>query len=189
MGMNGLNSILNRAGLSHYIGKYPSDDMRRGFNFTEFSAIGAAFDEIYGSRGSRSTVMRAGRSIFSGVLCNFGALAGVKSPAFQELPVSVKLRIGLPALAVVLCQVSDQLSSVKERDQDYLFTVKRCLACWGRRGCEKPVCYLQTGLLQEGLMWITGGHNFRVIESKCAAAGYEVCEFTIQKFPIHHPGG
>jgi predicted hydrocarbon binding protein len=40
------------------------------------------------------------------------------------------------------------------------------------------------GLLQEGLKWLSGGHEFRVSESQCMAMGHTVCEYTIQKMPV-----
>jgi predicted hydrocarbon binding protein len=49
---------------------------------------------------------------------------------------------------------------------------------------DKPVCFIATGLLQEGLKWVSGGHEFRVYETKCISMGDEVCEFNIQKTPV-----
>jgi hypothetical protein len=36
MGKNGLNAILNLAGLSHYIENYPPDNLDKGFDFANF---------------------------------------------------------------------------------------------------------------------------------------------------------
>ena len=35
MGKNGLNAILNLAGLNHYIDNYPPDNLDKGFDFAE----------------------------------------------------------------------------------------------------------------------------------------------------------
>ena len=53
MGKNGLNAILNLAGLNHYIESYPPDNLDKGFDFAELSAIGVALEEMYGPRGGR----------------------------------------------------------------------------------------------------------------------------------------
>jgi len=184
MGKNGLNAILNLAGLSHYIDHYPPDNLEKGFDFTELSAIGVALEEMYGPRGGRGLALRAGRATFSDALRNFGALAGVADLAFVVLPLHAKLRIGVPAMAKIFTQLSDQLSTVEEKDNEFLYTIHKCPVCWGRHNADKPVCFIATGLLQEGLKWVSGGKEFRVNESKCVAVGDAVCEFVIQKEPI-----
>ena len=59
MGRNGLNAILNLAGLNHYIENYPPDNLEKGFDFAELSAIGVALEEMYGPRGGRGLALRA----------------------------------------------------------------------------------------------------------------------------------
>jgi predicted hydrocarbon binding protein len=184
MGKNGLNAILNLAGLSNYIETYPPDNLDKGFDFSELSAIGTALEEMYGPRGGRGLALRAGRATFSDALKNFGALAGVADLAFVVLPLHAKLRIGVPAMAKIFSQLSDQLSTVEEKDNEYLYTIHKCPCCWGRHNADKPVCFIATGLLQEGLKWVSGGNEFRVNESKCIAVGDDVCEFVVQKEPI-----
>jgi predicted hydrocarbon binding protein len=168
MGKNGLNAILNLAHLTNLIDNYPPDNL----------------EEMYGPRGGRGLALRAGRATFSDVLRNFGALAGVGDLAFRVLPLQTKLRIGVPAMARIFSQVSDQHSTVTEAETDFIYTIHRCPVCWGRSNLDKPVCYIAVGLLQEGLKWLSGGNEFRVNETKCVAMGEQVCEFFIQKTPI-----
>jgi predicted hydrocarbon binding protein len=184
MGKNGLNAILNLAHLTNYIDNYPPDNLAREFDFSDLSAINQALEEMYGPRGGRGLALRAGRATFSDVLRNFGALAGVGDLAFRVLPLQTKLRIGIPAMARIFSQVSDQYSTVSEAESDFIYTIHRCPVCWGRSGLDKPVCYIAVGLLQEGLKWLSGGNEFRVNETKCVAMGETVCEFYIQKTPI-----
>ena len=184
MGKNGLNAILNLAGLSNYIETYPPDNLDKGFDFSDLSGIGTGLEEMYGPRGGRGLMLRAGRATFAEGLKNFGALAGVADLAFVVLPLHAKLRIGVPAMAKIFSQLSDQLSTVEERDSEYVYTIHKCPCCWGRHNADKPVCFIATGLLQEGLKWVSGGNEFRVNESKCVAIGDDVCEFVIQKEPI-----
>jgi predicted hydrocarbon binding protein len=184
MGKNGLNAILNLAGMNNYIDSYPPDNLDKGFDFSELSALGTALEDMYGPRGGRGLALRAGRATFSDALKNFGALAGVADLAFVVLPLHAKLRIGVPAMAKIFSQLSDQLSTVEEKDNEYLYTIHKCPCCWGRHNVDKPVCFISTGLLQEGLKWVSGGNEFRVNESKCIAVGDVVCEFVIQKEPI-----
>ncbi|MEW6180199.1 MAG: 4-vinyl reductase [Chloroflexota bacterium] len=183
MGKNGLNAILNLAGLPHLINNYPPDNLERQFDFADFSAIQGALEEMYGPRGGRGLALRAGRATFDAALRNFGALAGVGDLAFKVLPLHAKLRIGLPAMARIFTQTSDQLSTVEEKDDHFVYIIHRCPVCWGRQ-TDKPACFIATGLLQEGLKWVSGGHEFRVNQTTARSVGDETCNFVIMKEPI-----
>ncbi len=184
MGRNGLNAILNLSNLSALIGNYPADNLHKGFDFSDISAINQALEEMYGPRGGRGLALRAGRATFSDALRDFGALAGAGDLAFKVLPLHAKLRIGVPAMARIFSQMSDQISTVSEREDAFIYTIHRCPVCWGRSNVDKPVCFIAVGLLQEGLKWVSGGSEFRVNESKCVATGDEICEFVIFKTPM-----
>ncbi len=183
MGKNGLSAILNLAHLPHLIGNYPPDNLERQFDFADFSAFNLALEEMYGPRGGRGLALRSGRNAFDDALRNFGALAGVGDLAFRVLPLAVKMRIGIPAMARIFSQISDQYSTVQERENDFIYTIHRCPVCWGRKA-EKPVCFVAVGLLEGGLKWLSGGNEFRINESKCISVGDDVCDFVIQKTPI-----
>ena len=183
MGKNGLNAILNLAGLPQLINNYPPDNLERQFDFADFSAIQGALEEMYGPRGGRGLALRAGRATFDAALRNFGALAGVGDLAFKVLPLQAKLRIGLPAMARIFTQTSDQLSTVEEKDDHFVYVIHRCPVCWGRH-TDKPACFIATGLLQEGLKWVSGGHEFRVNQVTARSVGDETCNFVILKEPI-----
>lgn len=183
MGKNGVNAILNLAQLQHLIGNYPPDNLNREFDFADFSAINGALEEMYGPRGGRGLALRAGRAAFAEGLRNFGALAGAGDLAFKVLKLEAKLRIGLPAMAKVFTTTSDQLSTVQEFEDHYVYTIHRCPVCWGRT-VDKPACFMAVGLLQEGLKWVSGGNEFRVSQSTCRAAGDETCNFVVFKEPI-----
>jgi predicted hydrocarbon binding protein len=184
MGKNGLNAILNLARLPHLIDNHPPGNLAKEFDFADVSAINQALEEMYGPRGGRGLALRAGRATFADSLRNFGALAGAGDLAFKVLPLHAKMRIGLPAMAKIFSQVSDQKTTVEEHENEFIYTIHRCPVCWGRHEADKPVCFIAVGLLQEGLKWLSGGNEFRVNESKCFAINDDVCEFVIQKTPI-----
>ncbi len=184
MGKNGLNAILNLAHLPHLIENKPPDNLAKEFNFADFSALNQALEVMYGARGGRGLALRVGRAAFADSLRTFGALAGAGDLAFKVLPLSTKMRIGIPAMAKNFSQISDQYSTVQEREHEFIYNIHRCPVCWGRSSSDKPVCFIATGLLQEGLKWLSGGNEFRVNESQCVAMGHSVCEFVIQKQPI-----
>lgn len=183
MGKNGLNAILNMAHLGHLVDNYPPGNLNREFDFADYSALSGALEEMYGPRGGRGLALRAGRASFAQGLRHFGALAGAGDLAFKVLPLGTKLKIGIPAMAKVFSQVSDQRSTVDETPTEYRYTMKPCPVCWGRKS-DRPMCHAGAGLLQEGLRWLSGGHEFRVQESKCVGCGDEACVLVVQKEPI-----
>jgi hypothetical protein len=183
MGKNGLNAILNLAGLAEFIGSYPPDNLEKAFDFAYYTGLQVALEDMYGPRGGRGLALRAGRASFAEGLRGFGALAGVGDLAFKVLPLAAKLKIGLPAMANILTQFSDQISNVYEEGDKYIYTLERCPMCWKRKA-DKPVCYAGQGLLQEGLRWVSGGHEFKVDMATCIGKGDDMGRYVIYKEPI-----
>ncbi len=182
MGKNGLNAILNMAGLTNLVDNPPPDNLDKQFDFADYSALNGALEDMYGPRGGRGLALRAGRAAFSQGLKNFGALAGVGDLAFKVLPLGAKLKIGVPSMAKIFSQVSDQKSTVEETDTEFIYTMTPCPVCYGRKS-DKPMCHAGVGLLAEGLKWLSGGHEFKVTETKCVGCGDPACVISIQKEP------
>lgn len=183
MGRNGLNAILNLAGLSHLINNYPPDNLEKEFEFSDFSALNGALEEMYGPRGGRGLQLRAGRAVFSLGLQGFGDLSGADDLAFRVLPLREKLKVGLPALARIFNQLSDQKTTIEDRGDYYAYSMQPCPICWGRKA-DHPICFAGRGLLEEGLYWLSGGSKFRVEEIECIAMGGEACTYAVFKEPL-----
>jgi hypothetical protein len=183
MGKNGLNAILNLAGLSHLIDNYPPDNLNKEFDFADFSSLMGALEDMYGPRGGRGLQLRAGRVGWTRGGTRMGAMVGVADLAFRVLPLSAKLKAGLPTMAMVFTQFSDQKSTVSDRGDHYLYTIHTCPVCWGRKA-DRPICFAAKGLLEEGLHWLSSGLKFRVDEVDCVAMGGQTCSFTVYKEPI-----
>lgn len=178
-----LTALLQHSGLSQYIHNLPPEDYERQFDFAHIANLLNSLETLYGPRGSRGLAMRSGKAMFDYGLRNFGNLAGVADPAFKVLPLTTKLKIGLPAIARVFTQLSDQVSHVEETEAHYLYTIDRCPMCWGRQA-EQPVCHISTSILQTALHWVSDGREFRVEEIECMATGGSACVFRVDKEPI-----
>jgi len=183
MGRNGLNAILNLAGLSHLIDNYPPANVKKEFDFADFSVLMGALEEMYGARGGRGLQLRAGRVGFARGGQKMGAMVGVGDLAFKVLPLNAKLKAGLPAMAKIFSQFSDQKSTVEDRGEYYAYIMNPCPVCWGRTA-DRPICYAGKGLVEEALHWVSGGLKFRVEEIECKAMGDETCTYAIYKEPI-----
>ncbi len=183
MGKGGINAVLNLAKLPHWIDNYPPNNLAREIDFSDFSALNAAIEEMYGPRGGRGLALRAGRASFAQGLNDFGALIGVSELAFKVIPLGTKLKVGLRAMAETFSTFSDQKSRVREEEDRFIYTIETCPVCWGRTS-DRPICFAATGVLQEGLRWVSGGKDFRVEQFHCHAMGHETCEFAIYKEPL-----
>jgi len=183
MGKNGVNAILNLAKLKHLVNNYPPNNMDLGFSFQELSAINQALEDMYGPRGGRGLAMRAGRAGFKYALKDFGALLGMADLAFRLLPLGMKLKVGLNAMADTFNKFTDQVVRLQEESDHFIYIIDRCPVCWGRHS-DVPCCYAATGLLQETMHWLSGGKTFRIEEVACIAAGDDSCTFVIEKTPL-----
>jgi predicted hydrocarbon binding protein len=184
MGKNGVSAVLNYARLEDWVDHYPPDNLERQFDFAQMSAINGALEQMYGPRGGGGLARRAAWVTFDQLLRNFGALVGVGDLAFKVLPLQTKLKVGLQALVRVIAQISDQESSFEETPDSFIFSIHKCPICWGRR-TKKPTCHAAVGLLEQSLRWVSGKHNFKVIETDCIALGDSACRFDIDRVPIN----
>ncbi len=184
IGENDLLSILDYAHLSSLKENLPPDNIERAFDFSHFSMINKALEEVYGTRGGRGLALRVGRIAFDDVLKGYGTLAGVGDMAFRLMPMQRKIKYGLKGMARIFSEISDQIATLEERDEYFLYQIQRCPVCWDRTGDENAVCYYMVGLLKEGLHWVSGGREYNITETRCAALGDEICEFKILKTPL-----
>jgi len=183
MGPNGLSSLLSIAGMDAYINEPPPDNLERQFSFEEIAALNRALEEMYGAKGGRGMALRIGQSTFARGLKNFGAMRGVKHPAFRNLELSKRIDYGLNGLAAILSNFSDQSSHVENDGNALLFVSEVSPYSWGRTA-DKPVCHMMGGIIIECLRWSSNGYQFYVREVECRATGHDRCVFRINKSAI-----
>jgi predicted hydrocarbon binding protein len=184
MGKNGLNSVLHKAGLESLIDNYPPDNLKKQFDFADFSMLNQALDDTYGPRGGRVFALRGGKAAVKAGLEAFGAAVGIGGLAMKVLPNAAKLKIGLPAMAQIFTRFSDQTSRVEEKDDRFVYVIERCPVCWGRHA-DRTICHGAVGLLQGGVHWASGGKDYKVVQTRCHAMGHEDCRFDIFKEPLN----
>ena len=183
MGTNGVKALLNMANMQHLIDNYPPANLSKAFDFADFAHLNEAMELMYGPRGGRALSLRAGRKAFDQGLRNFGAMVGVADRTFRLLPLKLRMKIGLGAMAKAFSSTSDQISYVVEEEDRFVYVIERCPVCWGRHS-DSPICHAAMGIIQEGLNWGTGGMQFKTAEVTCIARGDPSCNFSISKEPI-----
>ena len=183
MGANGVKALLNMASMPQLIDNFPPGNLAKEFDFADFAHLNEAMEQMYGHRGGRALSLRAGRKAFDQGLKNFGAMVGVADKAFRLLPLKLRMKVGLGAMAKAFTSTSDQISYVQEEQDQFVYIIERCPVCWGRHA-DLPICHAALGIIQEGINWGTGGMQFKTAEVACIARGDPACLFTISKEPI-----
>lgn len=183
LGRGGLLALLKTIGLDHYTSGFPANNLDKKFPFEEISHLMHGIDLLYGPRGGRHMAVRIGRVAFGYGLYEFGQVLGIADLTIRLLPWSIKLNQGAQSFATLFNQFSDQIVRVEDTDEALYWHIERCPLCWGRHLSE-PRCFVATGLLQEALIWLSGGKTFDVEQSLCRAAGDPRCTFVIVKKPL-----
>jgi predicted hydrocarbon binding protein len=183
MGVNGTKALLNLASMPHLIDNFPPGNLSKEFPFEDFAGLNEAMESMYGPRGGRALSLRAGRKAFAQGLSNFGAMVGIADRTFRLLPLSIKLKVGLRAMATTFSTTSDQISHVQEEGDHYIYVIERCPVCW-QRHADSPICHAAMGIIQEALSWGSGGRRFKTSEVTCIAKGDPTCNFIIHKKPL-----
>jgi hypothetical protein len=144
MGTNGLKAVLHLAGLSCLAEEFPPANLEKEFDFADYSMVNQALEEMYGPRAGRGLELRAGRASFARGVEQLGPLIGITEEAFKIMPMAAKLKAGIPALARVFTELSDQRSTVEDHGEYYSYSMHPCPVCWGRTA-DLPICFAGRG--------------------------------------------
>ncbi len=183
IGLEQMIDVLRAAGLPHLINNYPPNNLKLGFPFEAVSGLQAAMEKVFGIQEGRELNRKVGHACLNVGLREFNPILGIADLPVRLLPLAMKLHVGFDMFAMVFNRFSDQVVTLSEDDENYLWIIERCPVCWGRH-TDEPCCHLAVGILEEGLTWATGGRQFRVEEISCVAKGDETCTIAIGKRPI-----
>lgn len=191
VGEKGLMVVLRDAGLERFIGNYPSEELTPSGNITfgDYAALNASLLNFFG-RAGKSMVLRTGRvsqkygqEQYSALFKVIGALT---TAAVKVLPTATQLKMGLEVQQKVLRDIGksvgqEQRTRVEDRGDKLAYIDETCAMCAGKQS-DKPMCWLFTGALQEGMRWLTG-KEFEIIEVECRAMGAPACVWEVSKKP------
>lgn len=183
LGVKNTTKILEIAQLDISIEGYQESNLELQFSANQLGSILNAIEVNYGQHAGRGIALRAGRACFKIMLREYGFDLGLANSGFRLLPWRKKLPAGAGIFADAINQLHHQQIQVEEIHGSFLWHVKDCPVCAGRQS-ESPVCYLWTGILQEGLYWMSGGKNYQIKETDCIAVGTDRCSFQIVGQPV-----
>jgi predicted hydrocarbon binding protein len=181
IGPGGMTAIYSHSNLSHLSNTFPSDNLDKQFDFSDFSAIFETLQSIFGARGAHGLAVRAGKLTFTRGLGIFGKEYenGIEPGTGPLGPHSVLIRLN--RLSNFFNSVSDQRSNAAptELADTFLFTIQVCPLCMDRSSSE-PVCSFFEGMLSEAAKAFSGGLEYSCQELQCMAGGSEACVFEIK---------
>ncbi len=183
LGRTGLHALLNLAGYAHYAQSLPPNNSDRQFGFEIIGSLTQALLDMYGPRSARGIALRTGRVCFKHGIREYGPMMGLAELTFQLLPFSIKLSQGARAFCELFNRQTDQIVRLQDTPETLYWLIERNPLCWGVMA-ERPCCYVAVGLLQESLLWLSGGKSFQVEETTCMGCGDEICTIAITKKPL-----
>ncbi len=175
IGRPGLNAVLNLTQVT-----VSNSELSQRMDYADVTAAMAGLEKFYGPRGGRGIALRAGRAGFKYLLRQNGMQIGIIDLNFRLLPVPVRLKTGLEALAGLMGKIGDEQVTVDEDERTWSWRSEGCPLCWGRVSHE-PVCQFTVGLLQEFFTWASGGRVYSLSEVACQATGAPACLIKIDK--------
>jgi len=184
----GEEDFYNLAGLARLpqMAKNPlPDNLEKSVDFVYITEFRRALDEQYGAEQAREHAYTIGKVAFDGGLKSFGDISGMIDLAKQgHISFQDKLKVALPAMADIVMQFSDQVSRVYDWDETTMvYTLERCPMCWGVSDQKDPLCQIGQGFIEQSLKWLSGGHDFQVEITQCAAQNDELGKYLVYHAP------
>jgi predicted hydrocarbon binding protein len=180
VGENGLKSILNHSGLTHYIDKLPPEDYEFVIPKKDIVSLFGSLNALFGKRGIRSLQLRIGREFTRVSIEKYNPLmAKTLVTAAKFVPQNMKIRLALQRFSEELGSALSLDIDVQEDDQYFTVSIKGLFISDGV-AADAPVCHAYVGILEYLVEWITG-HDHEVREIQCVAMGDDTDVFQISK--------
>lgn len=184
IGAKGLSAVLKYANMDEYINNYPLPNRNEGSDFADMSSLFQAVEEIYGMRGSRVLLTRAGRKGLDAYREKLGSMMTFLELEVRLLPHGKRIKHSIDFLMKLLAKTGNQHFTLLDQDDELIYQITNCSACYGRPRTDHSVCYMTVGAMQGIINWVTGGEDHQVVENLCIAKGDPYCEFHISCKPF-----
>lgn len=183
IGKNGLNSVLNYAGLQKFIGNYPPNDFEMTHGNMDFIQLATGIIGVFGEKGARPILFRGGIRAFEILYEQFPALFAMEGiEAHDTTPERLfdeYKRIYKSAVDASV-HVHGDIYKFYDCPEGATLEISPCHWCLNLK-TEKPICFVQTGI-QQGFARLIFGQTIKIEETMCIGAGDPMC-----KFMIHRP--
>jgi hypothetical protein len=183
LGEKSLRLLFNQSGLQKYYngGELPPADDTPSATVDELSHLFATSIKIFGDKGVRPILLRAGRNSLQHFRDTNKTLATLAGAAFKVLPTDAKIKLVLARSA----KIAEELLHAPHRTYDtadgFFVEISGCPYCAGSKA-ERGICFFPLGFYGEAMRWATGA-TYPIEEIECIAAGGQVCRFRIAREP------
>ncbi|NOK62907.1 MAG: hypothetical protein GFH27_549293n304 [Chloroflexi bacterium AL-W] len=179
LGPKSLHLLFTQTGLQRYYdgGELPPDDESPSATIDELSTIFTMSFQIFGDKGMKPILLRAGRDMLHHFRAHNKALAALAGTAFTVLPTDTKIKLVLSRAAKIGEELLHSPHRTYDTPEGYFVEITNSPYCVGITS-DHGVCYFPVGFYSEALRWATG-QTYAVTETACVAAGAQVCRFHI----------
>jgi predicted hydrocarbon binding protein len=177
IGENGLNSILNYSGLTKYRNNFPPNDEKLEVLGSDFAAIVKSIIDVFGEKGARPLLYKAGRRGFQLVMEKNPAMIGFMGLGLKLLSKRKRLEKVMEIGAESTNKVFGENQRFYVGQEGFVLELFDCYWCKGLKS-EGPICFGDVGLNAEVAKWATGEEH-DVKEVLCRAKGDDVCKIVI----------
>ncbi len=183
LGEKSLRLLFVQSGLQHIYsgGELPPADDTPSATVEELSRLFATAFRIFGDRGVRPILLRAGRNSLKHFREHNKALSALAGAAFKVLPTDAKIKLVLSRSAKVAEELLHTSHKTFDNADGFFVEILGCPYCAGNQS-DHGICYFPIGFYGEAIRWATGA-TYPVDEVECIAAGGQVCRFRIGRAP------
>jgi predicted hydrocarbon binding protein len=187
MVLEGVKEIIGQVGVSAVMAhcnetyRHQTREMS-GKPIEDIQRLGGGLEALYGVRGGKGILLRAGREAFQNIVNRHVDELGL-DVRFRLLPLNKRIPTGLIELARWLGSSTDAAIEISESGAAWVWDVHECPWCSDRRDTA-GMCHFMIGLLQEYMSWASGHDVYLVNEVECPAMGGHVCRLVIDKQPL-----
>ena len=183
LGEKSLRLLFNQYGLQKYYsdGRLPPADESPSATVDELSHLFATSFRIFGDRGVKPILLRAGRGSLQHFRETNKTLSMLAGAAFKVLPGDAKIKLVLSRSAKIAEELLHTPHSTYDNAEGYFVEISGCPYCAGTQATH-GICYFAQGFYGEAMRWATGA-TYTVDEPECIAAGGKVCRFRISREP------
>jgi predicted hydrocarbon binding protein len=182
IGENGLNSILNYSGLTGYRGHFPPNNDDLETPGSDFAAVVRGIIAVFGEKGARPLLYKAGRRGFQLVMEKNPAMIGFVGLGLKLLSKRKRIEKVMTIGAESTNKVFGENQRFYVGEEGFVLELFDCYWCKGLTSTG-PICFGDVGLNAEVVKWATGGDEHDVREVLCRAKGDAVCKIVISFEP------
>lgn len=183
LGERSLRLLFAQSGLQQYYngGALPPDDDTPSLTIAELSHLFATAFRIFGERGMRPILLRAGRTSLKHFRETNKTLAALAGAAFKVLTTDAKIKLVLARSVKIAEELLHAPHRTYDTDAGFFVEISACPYCAGSKA-DQPICFFPLGFYGEAIRWATGA-TYAVEEVECIAQGGKHCLIRIGRQP------